>query len=904
MTTTDIPAVRPLVAARGKSPAAFDRRCIPHGDAAGLLIAGVTTAKDAPSPRRARAGRGIVAIGSRCNARLCHVLLCIAMLWPAAVLAQPRYTRAQEQQFHRDATGALARGSDDEARALAATRTADDPSAAALLARLDIQRGNYEAAEERLAPVAAANPISAAGLELALLYDYLGRRDEAVPRLDVLLDRLQRSREPLDLYRAAQAARALGEYRLANSLVRNASLEAPDDPALHTLWGELFGDKYDQLEASNSFTDALRLDDQWTPAILGLARALTDTDPPSARNAVTGALELAPDYVDAHLFLAQRDLDDRDHEAARVSIERALEINPQSLEARSLTAAVAYVEDRLEDFEAEVAGVLAINPVYGEVFRVAGNLTARNYRFEEAVALVRRGLEIDPGNTRSYAELGMHLLRTGDEPGARAALERSFAEDPYDVITYNLLDLLDTIDGFETFEAGDLIVRLHPDEAPVLKDYVLSLAQQALDDLSERYQFEVEGPILIEVFPRHDDFAVRTLGLPGMIGALGACFGKVVTLDSPRARTPGDFNWQSTLWHEMAHVVTLQMSNQRVPRWLTEGLSTFEEKRARLDWARDQDLSFVAALNEDEVLSLRDLNAGFSRPETISMAYFQASVLVEHIVDHYGEDTIRQLLYAYGDGLDTEAALARVGLGFDTLQASFDTAVEERFGDLRQAMQGPEQQAPAADEENRLERLLELLEEHPGSFPVQMAVGRAFQAAGDIDAAKRAYETAVNLAPMVTGAGSPRVPLAAIAIEQEDPVLAMDYLEAHLEYDHRDIESARQLAALAEDARDEPRIRRAYELIAEIDPFDPASHQVLGRLAKTRADHVVAVREFEVALAIGPVDRVATHIDLAESYLAAGRLDDAKREVIKGLEIAPAYERALELLLQIVEAGA
>ena len=835
-----------------------------------------------------------------------RLLLCIVVLLPAAVMAQPRYTRAQEQQFHRDATGALAHGSDDEARALAATRSADDPSAAALLARLDIQRGNYEAAEERLAPVADANPISAAGLELALLYDYLGRRDEAVPRLDVLLDRLQRSREPLDLYRATQAARALGEYRLANSLVRNASLEAPDDPALHTLWGELFGDKYDQLEASNSFTDALRLDDQWTPAILGLARALTDTDPPSARNAATGALELAPDYVDAHLFLAQRDLDDRDHEAARVSIERALEINPQSLEARSLTAAVAYVEDRLEDFEVEVAGVLAINPVYGEVFRVAGNLTARNYRFEEAVALVRRGLEIDPGNTRSYAELGMHLLRTGDEPGARAALERSFAEDPYDVITYNLLDLLDTIDGFETFEAGDLIVRLHPDEAPVLKDYVLSLAQQALDDLSERYQFEVEGPILIEVFPRHDDFAVRTLGLPGMIGALGACFGKVVTLDSPRARTPGDFNWQSTLWHEMAHVITLQMSNQRVPRWLTEGLSTFEEKRARRDWARDQDLSFVAALNENEVLSLRDLNAGFSRPETISMAYFQASVLVEHIVDHYGEDTIRQLLYAYGDGLDTEAALARVGLGFDTLQASFDTAVEERFGDLRQAMQGPEQPAPPADadEENRLERLLELLEEHPGSFPVQMAVGRALQAAGNIDAAKRAYETAVTLAPMATGAGSPRLPLAAIAIEQEDPGRAMDYLEAHLDYDHRDIESARQLAALAVDAEDEARMRRAYELVAEIDPFDPAPHQVLGRLAKTRADHVVAAREFEVALAIGPVDRVATHIDLAESYLAAGRLDDAKREVIKGLEIAPAYERALELLLQIVEAGA
>jgi Tfp pilus assembly protein PilF len=74
-------------------------------------------------------------------------------------------------------------------------------------------------------------------------------------------------------------------------------------------------------------------------------------------------------------------------------------------------------------------------------------------------------------------------------------------------------------------------------------------------------------------------------------------------------------------------------------------------------------------------------------------------------------------------------------------------------------------------------------------------------------------------------------------------------------------------------------------------------------LAKAREDYTAAVREFEVSLAIGPLDRVATQIDLAESYLAGGRADEAKREVIAALETAPSYERALELLLRIVEAG-
>ena len=855
---------------------------------------------------------------------LCAVVaLGVACVWPAAATAQERFTRAEEDEFHRAATRALAHGAYDEARALAGERDAADPSAAALLARLDVLRGEYEAAEARLAPVAEANPISAAGLELALLQQYLGRRDEAAARLRVLVDRLQRSPDAVDLYRAARAARALGRYRQANTLLRNAAGAAPDDPAIETLWGDLFGEKYDQAEASQSYIAALEIDDEWAPALLGMARALADTNPPQASAAASRAIEIDPDYLDAHLFLAQRSLDDRDHEAGRASLERALAINDRSLAARSLLAAVAYVEDRLDDFEAEVQRVLDINPTYGEVHRVAGNLTARNYRFEEAAALVRRGLEIDPANTRAYAELGMHLLRTGDEPGARRALERSFEDDPYDVITFNLLEMLDTLDEFETFEEGDLIVRLHPDEAPVLKDYVIEIGQRSLDELSARYGMEPEGPILIEMFPQHDHFAVRTLGLPGMIGALGACFGKVVTLDSPRARSPGDFNWESTLWHEMAHVIALQMSNQRVPRWLTEGLSTYEEKRARADWARDQDLEFATNLNRGDVLSLRDLNAGFSRPETISIAYFQASVLVEHMIEAYGESTIYDLLRAYGEGLDTEAALDRVGLDFDTLQASFDAFLEVRFGALRRAMENPEQPGSSPEGvllgrrgdagqpvspqplegEARLDHLRELGEEHPGSYPVQMSLGHALWADGDAEAARAAFERAAALAPMATGDGSAHLPLAAIALEREDRERAMGHLEAHLEHDHRALGAARQLAVLAEEAGDDRRRRRAYELVAALDPFDAEPHQSLGRLAMAAGDTATAVREFSIALAAGPIDRVSAHVDLADGHLATGDLDAAKREVIAALEIAPTYERAQEMLLDIVEAG-
>ncbi len=845
----------------------------------------------------------------------------LAAVWlvPAPARAQS-YTPAEEQEFHQDAARAIAHGALDEAEALAASRDARDPSAAALRARLLIARGQYAEAESVLTPVAQGDRSSAAGLQLGLLLASLGRATEARPYLDAVLSKGGGSPDPLDHYRGGLAARALGEYRQANSFLRAAAQASLSDAETHTTWAELFLEKYNQSDALRSFQDALTIDEEWSPAHLGMARALMNENPPLARQSAERALAINPNSTAAHLLIAEMELDDRSRDAAREAIDRALAINPRSLEARALLAAVAYLEDRADDFEAEVARALEINPVYGEVYRIAGARAAGAYRFPEAAELVRRAVALDPGNTRAHAELGLHLLRTGDEPAARAALDRSFADDPFDVVTFNLLSMMDTLGEFETFERGDLIVRLHPDEAPALKEYVLTLAQEAVDTLSARYAMTVQGPILIEVFPRHDDFAVRNLGLPGMIGALGACFGSVVTMDSPRARPPGDFNWQSTLWHEIAHVITLQMSKQRLPRWLSEGISTYEEKRAKAAWGRDQVMEFATALNNDQVLSLRDLNSGFSRPDTISLAYFQASILVEHIIDQHGEPALQTLIRAYGDGLETDAALARIGLDFDALQSSFDATVDTQFGALRRALDTPEGESDAdaqaqdgaseesdtdADEDaaDRLEALRGLAAEHDGSYQLQVALGRALYAANELDDARAAFVRAVELAPMATGFDSPRGVLARIAEQQGDGEAAMRHLERLLDYDETSLDAARLLAALAEEAGDDARLRLAYERLIEIDPFDPIPHQALGRFAMADGRHDAATLELEVALALGPVDRVAAHSDLAENLLASGEYDAAKRQAMAALEIAPTYERAQELLLRAVEAG-
>jgi hypothetical protein len=316
----------------------------------------------------------------------------------------------------------------------------------------------------------------------------------------------------------------------------------------------------------------------------------------------------------------RRNTDASTRDEARALLE-ALAINP---EPRSVSLVARARPSRIKaDFDARVAKVLALPPRTAKSI-TAGDLAARNYRFDEAVTLTRRALALEPGKARSLAALGVHLLRTGDEPGAREVLEAAFKIDGFDVVTFNLLQMMDTLDGFVTMTEGDLVLRMHKAEAPVLQEYALTLARQALTTLGKRYAFTPKGPILIEMFPKHDDFAVRNVGLPGMIGALGACFGRVVTLDSPKARPPGEFQWEATLWHELAHVITIQMSNQRVPRWLTEGISVYEETLQRPEWGRGMDVGFAGTLNSGEALKLRNLNAAFMNPKTISLAYFQA----------------------------------------------------------------------------------------------------------------------------------------------------------------------------------------------------------------------------------------------------------------------------------------
>jgi tetratricopeptide (TPR) repeat protein len=382
----------------------------------------------------------------------------------------------------------------------------------------------------------------------------------------------------------------------------------------------------------------------------------------------------------------------------------------------------------------------------------------------------------------------------------------------------------------------------------------------------------------------------------GITGALGACFGRVVTMDSPNARPPGDFSWQATEWHELAHVFTLQLSQYRVPRWLTEGISSFEEHQRVPAWGRELTLEFGRNLAKGRLFGVKGMPAAFKNPEHLALAYFEASVVVEYLVDLKGYEGLRAVLKAYADGAsDDEAFMRAYGQNLDALDASYTAFVKQQYGALAAALADPPSEVDTRD----IAGLKARAAKAPENFASQWTYGRALFESDDFTAARAPLEKAAALAPQAQGDASPRALLARMAQEQGDVPRARQELRELLTYDHTNIGAARVLAALGKQSKATDDEERGLRLVADLNPFDGNVHGELGRLLKAKGQLAEALIEFQAGLAVGPPNAAEAHTETGETLLALGRRDEARKEALAALQAAPTFARAQDLLLSI-----
>src|SRR6185312_5613551 len=213
---------------------------------------------------------------------------------------------------------------------------------------------------------------------------------------------------------------------------------------------------------------------------------------------------------------------------------------------------------------------------------------------------------------------------------------------------------------YQTFTSPHATVILQKNEASLLRPYVEAEVKKSIGIYERKYKMKLPGPVRLEVYPNHDDFIVRTLGLPGQGGLLGVTFGLVVAMDSPSARAPGQFNWATTIRHELSHVFVVTATHHLVPRWFTEGLAVHEESATNPRWGDRLTPDIVNALRHKQLLPVKDLERGFVRPRyptQVMVSYFQAGKMCDYIAERWGDDALLGMVHSFGNRKTTEQAI-------------------------------------------------------------------------------------------------------------------------------------------------------------------------------------------------------------------------------------------------------
>lgn len=811
-------------------------------------------------------------------------------------------------RLHADAMRAMGRYA--EAEDLLIAFSSANPADASLWNRTgEVQRERGRLAEAEASftkAIAGRAPDSLmARLNLAVLRFDRGEHDAAMREFDSFIDVYNTRRRQLtasELEAVGIACRYLGR---TNPQLFKDALRALDEAIAadsmdldrRVRLAELFLEKYNATDAAGTIGEVLEINPRHARANLAMAqiRLFDETENPDQY--LRRALDVNPNLAEARALSATLLIDLERYRDAADEARKGLAADPTAPAALIALAAAQYLSHDTAGYRGTLATIHARQPRSAEAEAALANIAARSRLYEEAVRFAQSGAERDTLSARAWSFLGINALRTGEIERGRAALDRSFKLDPYDPWSKNTLDLLDTFKDYTEVRTPRFIVMIETKDAGLLTPYVEALAEPAYDSLAARYGFRPTPPVRIEIYRSHEDFSVRTVGLGGL-GALGVSFGRVVAMDSPAARRVGEFNWGSTLWHELGHVFTLGATAGRVPRWLSEGLSVYEERRARPSWGEDPSPLFFATYAGGQLPKVSRLNDGFMRPAfpaQVPLAYYLASMVCEMIETERGIGAIRSMLDGYRRGLTTERVFREV-LNTDpgAFDEAFDKWLRKRFSKQFDAVRPAMPISPGG-------RRAQGGEGTPitGPFLESLDRGRTLLADGKVDDAISELKQAKALFPEYAQADGPYALLAEAYSKKGETRAAAAELQAMTLINEEAFAENVAAASLLLGIGDRAGAMAALDRAVWINPFDRDTHVKLAELASLQGDRRLAIRERRAILALDPTDRVEALYQLAEAYAAAGEVDAARREVLRALEQAPDFAKAQDLLLRL-----
>lgn len=675
------------------------------------------------------------------------------------------------------------------------------------------------------------------------------------------------------------------------------------DPTQIEVWlaiGDLALERHDGKLAGEAFQQAVKINAEHPEAQFGLARAFAPSNDDIATTALNAVLKINPQHLPALLMVAEGQIDSEEYAAADETLNQMTAVNPQHPEALALRAVLAHLRNQPETEQQQRTAALKFWTTNPAVDHLLGRKLSQKYRFAEGAAAQKRALEYDPKYLPVQIQLAQDLLRLGQEEEGLKLAEQVHTTDAYHVLAYNLVTLQENLAKFRTLEADGLLVRMEAREAEIYGARVLDLLQRAQRTLTEKYAVKLTEPIIIEIFPKQQDFAIRTFGMPGGAGFLGVCFGTVITANSPASQGTTPASWEATLWHEFCHVVTLNKTKNRMPRWLSEGISVYEEGLVNPAWGQPFTPRMREMLLGDDFTPVSELSGAFLHartPQHLQFAYFESGMVVKYLVEQHGQETLQKVLEDLAVGLPINDALGRHTGSIAELDVQFAEYARKQAQALAP---DADWSTPELPRRATIDVITAWLKDHPQNYAALQLLAQRQLEEKDWEAARTTLERLRTLYPQDASPNSPYAGLARIARENGDVTAERQHLQELAALSAADLETLGRLTELSIQATDWQAAKTYVDRSLAVNPLMPETQRSAALVGEKLEDWTLAESSYRAQLMLQPLDSAELHYRLARLLSQQERYAEAKRQALLALEETPRYRAAQKLLLEIL----
>jgi predicted Zn-dependent protease len=410
------------------------------------------------------------------------------------------------------------------------------------------------------------------------------------------------------------------------------------------------------------------------------------------------------------------------------------------------------------------------------------------------------------------------------------------------------------------------------------------------------------------------------------------------------------------LKHEFVHVVNLQQTDFNIPHWFTEALAVLSEESPRPDkW----NALLVKNSAAGKLFNLDNINLGFIRPlssDEWTLAYCQAELYAEYMLDRFGPDALAKMLSAYGNNLTTTEAIRQA---FGVEQPDFERGYQAHVAKIVSLLPATAEEAVPS-----LADVQKALLDKPDDPQLLAQLALAQLNRKNYPEARRRADAALKLDPRQQLAHYVRARLhllvgenqeafdrlkthlnrsdpqpnllallAGLQLRSEDFTAAAELYELGAKHEPGSNRWLKSLAAVYLKSGENDKLRPILEKLAEADPDDLALRKKLAQLAIEQEDFAAADRwtleglhiqvldanlhawramalgsleqpeaaaeEFAVAVELSP-DEPQLRISHAEALIAADRRAEA-RAVLKELLKRDAGNESATKLLKSLE---